>query len=60
MKSHYSNRKNYQVKLFYRKNYKSQKYQRLKKLYDEKLDKAASAYLEKNVRSLKEDDPGKA
>ena len=48
------------VKREYRKNYKSQKYQRMKKLYDEKYQKAAKAYLEKNVRSLKEDDPGKA
>ena len=36
------------------------KYLRLKKSYDEKFQKAAEAYLEKNVRSLKEDDPGKA
>ena len=29
-------------------------------MYDEKLKNAASAYLEKHVRSIKEDDPGKA
>ena len=44
----------------YRKNYKSEKYLSLKKIYDEKFRKAAQAYLDKNVRSLKEDDPGKA
>ena len=49
-----------QVKREYRKNSKSQKYLRLKKLYNEKYEKAAKSYLEKNVRSLKEDDPGKA
>ena len=49
-----------QLKREYRRKYKSEKYLRLKKLYDEKYEKAASAYLDKNVRSLKEDDPGKA
>ena len=49
-----------QIKREYRKRCKSEKYLRLKKCYDEKLEKAALAYLEKNVRSLKEDDPGKA
>ena len=49
-----------QVKREYRRKNKSEKYRRLKKLYDEKYEKAASAYLDKNVRSLKEDDPGKA
>ena len=48
------------MKREYRKNLKSQKYQRLKKLYNEKYQKAANSYLEKNVRSLKEDDPGRA
>ena len=32
----------------------------MKNCFDEKLSKAATAYLDKNVRSLKEDDPGKA
>ena len=32
----------------------------MKKCYDKKYIKAAEAYLEKNVRSLKEEDPGKA
>ena len=32
----------------------------MKHSYDLKLRQAANAYLEKNVRSLKEDDPGKA
>ena len=48
------------VKREYKRHFKSQKYQRLKVLYDEKYSKAANAYLEKNVRSLKEEDPGKA
>ena len=49
-----------QVKREYRKHNKSENYLRLKKSYDEKFKNAAKAYLEKNVRSLKEDDPGKA
>ena len=49
-----------QIKREYRKRCKSPKYLRLKSSYDEKLKNAAQAYLEKNVRSLKEDDPGKA
>ena len=49
-----------QIKREYRKRCKSVKYLRLKKSYDEKLQIAAQAYLEKNVRSRKEDDPGKA
>ena len=49
-----------QIKKEYRKRSKSVKYLRLKKSYDEKMKQAADAYLEKNVRSLKEDDPGKA
>ena len=49
-----------QVKREYRKNAKSTKYKRLKKMYNEKYKKAANAYLNKNVRSLMEDDPGKA
>ena len=32
----------------------------LKKSYDDKFKRAAKAYLDKNVRSLMEDDPGKA
>jgi hypothetical protein len=49
-----------QIKREYRKRCQSAKYQRLKKSYDAKLLIAAESYLEKNVRSLKEDDPGKA
>ena len=49
-----------QIKREYRKRCKSAKYLRLKNTYDEKLLAAAQSYLEKNVRSLKEDDPGKA
>ena len=49
-----------QVKRVYRKQFRSEKYFNLKKLYDEKYKKAATDYLEKNVRSLKEDDYGKA
>ena len=48
------------IRLFDRKHCKSVKYLRLKKCYDDKFENAAKAYLEKNVRSLKEDDPGKA
>ena len=48
------------VKREYKKHGKSSKYARLKHSYDLKLRQAANAYLEKNVRSLKEDDPGKA
>ena len=51
---------NRQLKREYRKNQKSAKYRRLKHCYDEKFKKAAEAYLVKNVRSLKEDDAGKA
>ena len=49
-----------QIKREYKKIYRSEKYPRLKISYDEKLKKAAQEYLEKNVRCLKEDDPGKA
>ena len=49
-----------QVKREYKKHCKSVKYLRLKKSYDAKYEIAAQTYLEKNVRSLKEDDPGKA
>ena len=49
-----------QIKREYKKNFKSEKYIRLKKSYDEKLRKSSIAYLEKHVRSIKEDDPGKA
>ena len=48
------------LKREYRKHRQSDKYLSLKKLYDEKLKKAAQAHLDKNVRSLKEDAPGKA
>ena len=47
-----------QIKRVYRKQNKSAKYWRLKKLFTNKYDKATTAYLEKNVRSVKEDDPG--
>ena len=49
-----------QIKRIYRKQNKSDKYWRLKNMFNEKYEKAASAYLEKNIRSLKEDDPGTA
>ena len=49
-----------QVKREYQKHQKSNKYKILKKCYDEKFQIAAKSYLEKNVRSLMEDDPGKA
>ena len=48
------------VKREYQKNQKSKKYLELKKSFNEKFETAANSYLEKNVRSLKEDDPGKA
>ena len=48
------------VKREYRKNQKSLKYQRLKEMYDKKYKTAATEYLQRNVKSLKEDDPGKA
>ena len=49
-----------QVKREYRKHSKSAKYLRLKTVFDEKYKQAATNYLEKNVRSLLEDNPGKA
>ena len=49
-----------QVKREYRRHFRSDKYWRLKDCYDRKYKKAAEEYLEKNVRSLKEDDPGRA
>ena len=49
-----------QVKREYRRHFRSDKYWRLKDFYDRKYKKAAEEYLEKNVRSLKEDDPGRA
>ena len=49
-----------QVKREYRKHSKSAKYLRLKEVYDRKYQQAATSYLEKNVWSLKNDDPGKA
>ena len=48
-----------QVKREYRKHFRSEKYLQLKKCNDEKYKKAASDYLEKNVRSLKNDDYGR-
>ena len=48
------------VKREYRKHQRSAKYLRLKEAYDRKYEKAAADYLEKAVRSLKEDDPGRA
>jgi hypothetical protein len=48
------------VKREYRKRPKSAKYIRLKDSYDRKFEKAAADYLAKTVRTLKEDDPGKA
>ena len=48
------------VKREYRKHIISDKYLRLKTEYDLKFKNAAVAYLEKNIRSLKEEDPGKA
>ena len=44
----------------YRKHHRSKKYLELKGKFDEKYKCAAEAHLEKSVRSLKEDDPGKA
>ena len=44
----------------YRKNLKSAKYTRLKEEYEDKFEKAAEAFLRKNVDSLKESNPGKA
>jgi hypothetical protein len=38
---------------------KSEKYLKLKKEFDLKFQKAAETYLEKNVRELKEADPGR-
>ena len=48
------------IKRTYRRQGKSKKYISLKKCYDEKMVKAAEAYLNENVRSLKEDNPGRA
>ena len=48
------------IKREYRKHPKSMKYQRLKENYDRKFKIAASDYLDKSVRTLKEDDPGTA
>ena len=39
---------------------KSEKYLKLKEDFDIKFEKAADKYLDKNVRELKESDPGKA
>ena len=49
-----------QIKRLYRRQGKSDKYVKMKMTYDSKLKKEAQAYLDKNVQSLKEDDPGKA
>ena len=48
------------VKREYKKHGKSEKYKKLLEKYNTKLKKAAMEHLEKNVRSLKESDPGKA
>ena len=48
------------VKREYRKHGKSERYKKLLEKYNLKLKKAAADHLEKNVRSLKESDPGKA
>ena len=44
----------------YRKHGRSAKYLKLKTKFDQKLEKAAADHLEKNVRTLKESDPGRA
>ena len=44
----------------YLKHHRSDKYEELKRKYEEKFKSAAVEHLEKNVRSLKQDDPGKA
>ena len=44
----------------YRKHGKSQKYFELKSCFELKLSKAAADHLNKNVRALKESDPGRA
>ena len=49
-----------QIKRVYRRQGKSYKYISLKNIYDKKMLKAAESYIEKSVRSLKEDEPGKA
>ena len=49
-----------QKKRQYRKNSESAKYLDLLSQFKTKYEAAAEAYLEKNVRSLKKDDPGKA
>ena len=49
-----------QIKRQYRRHGKSEKYIKMKMTYDLKMKKAAQAYLDKNVQSLKEDDPGRA
>ena len=48
------------LKREYRKHQKSDKYVRLKSDYDRKYYQAANAYMEKNVRSLMQDNPAKA
>ena len=48
------------IKRIYKRHGKSDKYIALKTIYDKKMIKASEAYIEKSVRSLKEDDPGKA
>ena len=48
------------IKRLYRKHGKTEKYMKMKKTYDEKMKIAAQVYLERNIQSLKEDDPGKA
>ena len=44
----------------YRKHGKTEKYQKLLLKFNEKYQKAAKNHLEKNVKSLKEENPGKA
>ena len=48
------------IKREYRKKQRTAKYLRLKESYDQKYKMAAADYLDKTVRTLKEDDPGKA
>ena len=48
------------VKKEYNKKGKTDKYENMKACYDEKMKKAALDHLDKNVRTLKESDPGKA
>ena len=49
-----------QRKREYLKHHRSDKYLEMKSKYEAKFKDAAVEHLEKNVRSLKQDDPGKA